>query len=54
MAIQVLTLQSLLMVRSSHCDTSTAILVVMETSDSWWERGRINEIRRGYDNSMTE
>jgi hypothetical protein len=42
------------MVKSSHCDASTAILAVMGTSDSWLERGETEGIRRGYGNCMTE
>jgi hypothetical protein len=54
MSIQVSTLPSLLMARSSPFDASTAILAVMGTSDNRWERGGTNEVRRDYGNCMTE
>jgi hypothetical protein len=54
MSSQVLTLPSLLVVRSSPFDASTAILAVMETSDNRWERGEIKEVRRDYGSCMTE
>jgi hypothetical protein len=54
MSIQLLTLPSLLVVRLSPFDASTVILVVMETSDNWWERGGINEVRKDYGNCTTE
>lgn len=54
MTVQVLTLQSQLMVRSSPFDASTAGPATTGTSDNWWQRGGINEVRTGYGNCTIE